>query len=421
MTRHTIRASAGAGALVVASALILTGCGGSGFSDAGGSGGASSGDLTSSSDPLTVLIGSSGDAETKAVNDAVAAWSSKSGTKASVVNATNLTQQLSQGFAAGSPPDVFYLSTDALAGYAGNGSLKAYGDQLSNKDDFYPSLVQNFTFDNQFYCAPKDFSTLQLIINTDLWAAAGLTDADIPTTWDQLSAVAAKLTTGTTKGLVFGGEYARIGAFMAQAGGGLVSADGTTATADDQANVDALNYVKEQLNAGSFAYAKDVGAGWGGEAFGKGLGAMTIEGNWITGALTADYPGIKYVVAELPAGPKGKGTLQFTNCWGMAADSKNQKAALDLIQYLTSSDQQLTFSKEFGPMPSVQSAAEEWRTQNPTLAAFLDGSDYAQGVPTAAGSADVIADFNSQLGSLKTGDPTAILKTVQQNLQAIVQ
>lgn len=416
MKRHTARTLLTAGGIAAVAALTLTGCG-QGFGSTSPSGG--SGDLTSSSDPLTIMIGSSGDAETKAVQDAVAAWSSQSGTSANVVVATDLSQQLSQGFAAGSPPDLFYLSTDALAGYAGNGSLKAYGDMLKNKDDFYPSLVKNFTYDGSFYCAPKDFSTLQLIIDENLWTQAGLTDADVPTTWDQLASVAAKLTSGSTKGLVFGGEYARIGAFMAQAGGRLVSEDGKTAVADSDANVQALTYVQKHLQDGTFAYAKDVGAGWGGEAFGKKLGAMTIEGNWITGAL-GDYPDVKAKVVELPAGPAGKGTLQFTNCWGMAADSPNQKAALDLVEYLTSSEQQLAFSKAFGPMPSVQSAAEQWKKDNPDLAAFLDGSEYAQGVPTNKGASDVITDFNAQLEALKTGDPKAILSSVQTNLEAVV-
>jgi hypothetical protein len=111
---------------------------------------------------------------------------------------------------------------------------------------------------------------------------------------------------------------------------------------------------------------------------------------------------VKAKVAELPAGSAGKGTLQFTNCWGMAADSPNQKAALDLVEYLTSADQQLAFSKAFGPMPSVQSAAQTWKSDNPSLVAFLNGADYAQGVPTNKGAADVIKDFNAQLESLKT-------------------
>lgn len=419
MTRHTARTLLATGGLAVVTALALTGCG-QGFSETPPTeSGAPAGDLTSSDDALTILIGSSGDAETTAVKDAVAAWSSESGIDAEVVAATDLAQQLSQGFAAGSPPDLFYLGTDQLAGYADNGSLQAYGDLLSNKDDFYDSLVTNFTIDDTFYCAPKDFSTLQLVINEGLWEEAGLTDADIPTTWEQLASVAEKLTTGDTTGLVFGGEFARIGVFMAQAGGRLVSEDGMTAEANSDANVEALTYVQDHLKDGTFAFAADVGAGWGGEAFGKELGAMTIEGNWITGPL-GDFPDVKAKVVELPAGPSGQGTLQFTNCWGMAADSPNQQAALDLVEYLTTAEQQLAFSEAFGPMPSVESAADQWKADNEALTAFLDGSAYAQGVPTNKGAAEVITDFNAQLGTLKTGDPAAILDSVQTNLEAVV-
>ncbi|WP_313544198.1 sugar ABC transporter substrate-binding protein [Leifsonia aquatica] len=416
MRKNTNRWIAG-GAVAVATALALTACG-SGFS---GSSSSDSGKLTSSDKALTVMIGSSGDSETNAVKSAVSDWSKSSGTKASVVAATDLNQQLSQGFAAKKPADVFYLSTDALAGYASNGSLLAYGDQLSNKDDFYPSLVKSFTYDGKFYCAPKDFSTLQLIINNDMWSAAGLTDADIPKTWDQLESVSKKLTTADHVGLGISGEYARIGSFMVQAGGNLMNDDSTKATANSDANVKALDYVKTLLNGGELKYAKDLGAGWGGEAFGKGLAAMTIEGNWITGGLKTDYPDVKYTVAELPAGPAGQGTLQFTNCWGIAADSPNQAAALKLVEKLTSKDDQLAFSAAFGPMPSIKSAADEWKSANPALVPFLAAADYAKGVPTAKGSADVVTDLNSKLESLATGDPKAILDATQKNLEALLK
>lgn len=417
MTRHTTRAVLGTGAVLLASTLVLAGCG-SGFAGDDGDAPDPEG-LTSSDDALTVLIGSSGEAETAAVQAAVDAWSEESGTEVTVQAATNLDQELSQGFAAGEPADLFYLSADQAVGYAANDSLLAYGDQLSNKDDFYPSLVENFTIDDSFTCAPKDFSSLALIINTTMWADAGLTDADIPTTWDELAKVAKTLTTADHVGLAFGAEYQRIGAFMAQAGGGLVR-DGA-AIADDPANVEALEYVKSHLADGTFAFAKDVGAGWGGEAFGKESAAMVIEGNWITGALTNDFSGVEYTVAELPEGPAGKGTLQFTNCWGMAADSPNQQAALELVEYLTSADSQLSFSEAFGPMPSIESAAADWTAANEPLAPFLAGAEYAQFPPNQAGSADVIADFNAQLESLKTAEPTQILESVQSNLEAVVQ
>jgi multiple sugar transport system substrate-binding protein len=393
-------------------AVGLTACG-SGF----GSGGSKQ----DNTKPLNILIGSSGDAETAAVKSAVAAWSKSSGVKATVTVASNLNQQLAQGFSSGKPADVFYLSTDALAGYASNGSLYSYGDKLTNKSDFYPNLVKSFTYDNKLVCAPKDFSTLQLIINTDLWSKAGLTDSDIPTTWDQLSSVAKKLTTGSQTGLVIGGEYARVGAFMTEAGGNLMNADSTKATADSDANLKALQYVKDNLTAGDFKYAADVGAGWGGEAFGKQLGAMTIEGNWITGSQSNDYPDVKYKVVPLPKGPAGAGTLQFSNCWGIAADSANKSGALDLVQKLTSKADQLGFAKAFGVMPSIQSAASEWKKDFPKLAPFLDAAQYAQNVPAAKGVSDVVTDFNSQVAKLASGDPKTILSSTQKNLEALLK
>lgn len=409
------------GAVAAVAALALTACG-SGFDDdnAGG-GGSTEGGLTSSDDALTVMIGSSGDAETAAVKDAVAAWAKDSGIDAKVIAASNLDQQLSQGFAAKKPADVFYLSTDALAGYASNGSLLAYGDDLKNKDDFYPSLVTSFTYDDQFYCAPKDFSTLQLIINTDMWADAGLTESDYPQSWDDLESVAKKLTNDDHVGLVTSGEYARVGAFMVQAGGNLMNDDSTTATANSDANVQALTEVKKLMNDGVYKFAADVGAGWGGEAFGKQMSAMTIEGNWITGGMSADFPDVKYKVVPLPEGPAGAGTLQFTNCWGIAADSPNQQGALDLVEHLTSTDSQLAFSKAFGPMPSIQSAADAWKTDNPALVPFLDAAEYAKGVPTAKGASDVVADFNSKIESLDSSDPKTILDATQKNLEALLK
>ncbi|MBW9111484.1 sugar ABC transporter substrate-binding protein [Microbacterium ureisolvens] len=418
MTRHIARATVAAGAFLVTGALVLAGCG-SGFDDTEGTGGgAADGELTSSDEGLTILFGSSGDAETDAVTEAAEAWSEESGIDVEVKVATDQAQELSQGFAGGDPPDLFYLAPEFLAGYADNGSLVAYGDLLENKDDFYPSLIENFTYNDQFYCAPKDFSTLALVINKGLWDAAGLTEDDIPTTWDELSTVAQTLTKDGVVGLSFGWEWQRLGTFMVQAGGGLIE-DGEV-IANSQENVDALTYVQEQMAAGNFAYAQPLGAGWGGEAFGKQLSAMTIEGNWITGAMQNDFPDVEYIVAELPEGPAGKGTLQFTNCWGMAADSPNQEAALDLVEYMTSADQQLAFSEAFGPMPSAKSAADQWTSDNPTLAAFLAGADYAEGFPTYDGSSDAITDFNSQLQGLEDGDPQQILDTVQSNFEAIV-
>ncbi|CCH75046.1 hypothetical protein BN11_500008 [Nostocoides australiense Ben110] len=92
---------------------------------------------------------------------------------------------------------------------------------------------------------PKDFSSLALQINTDMWEKAGLTDADIPTTWDQLTEVSKKLTSGKVAGLGIGVGIDRLGAFVVQNGGWWLNADNTAGAAADAKVTDALKYVQD--------------------------------------------------------------------------------------------------------------------------------------------------------------------------------
>jgi multiple sugar transport system substrate-binding protein len=361
---------------------------------------------------LTVLIGSSGTAETKAVTDAAKSWGISN-----KATANDLTQQLGQGFAGGNPPDLFYMGWDQFQTYASKKYLEPYAENQPNKDAFYPSLKKAFTYNSKFYCEPKDFSTLGLIINSDKWAAAGLTDADIPTDWAGLETVAKKLTTGDTVGLSFGAEYARIGTFMNQGGGSMLSKDGTKVTADTAGNIAGLTEVKKLATEGVLKFPSALDSGWSGEALGKGKAAMVIEGPWISG-LKGDYPNLKYKVAQLPAGPGGKSTFTFSNCWGIPAQSKTTAAAESLVKYLTSDEQQLKFSDAFGVIPSTESAAKTYATTYPDNAAFVKGNDYAVSPVAFAGAASVITDFNSQLEGIATGDPKAILQSLQKNLQS---
>ncbi len=366
--------------------------------------------------PLTILIGSSGKAETAAVQAAADSWAKANKTTVTVTAASDLGQQLGQGFSGGNPPDLFYMSWDQFQTYASKKYLEPYAAAQPNKNAFYPALKKAFTYNNTFYCEPKDFSTLGLIINSDKWAAAGLTTADIPKDWAQLETVAKKLTTADTVGLSFGAEYARMGTFMNQAGGSLVSKDGKTVTADTAANVAGLTEVKKLATEGVLKFPAALGAGWSGEALGKGKAAMVIEGPWISG-LKLDYPNLKYTVAELPAGPAGKSTFTFSNCWGIPAQSKTATETESLVKSLTADSQQLKFSAAFGVIPSTISAAKTYATTYPANAAFVKGNDYAVSPVAFAGAATVIADFNSKLESIATVDPKAILAALQTNLQ----
>lgn len=390
--------------IAAGTALVLAGCsggGGGGDDDAG----------------LTILFGSSGDAETQALQSAVDAWSAESGTSVELVAASDLTQQLGQGFSGGNPPDLFYMSWDQFQTYAANRYLDAYAADLPDAAAFYPALQDAFTYDDTFTCAPKDFSTLGLVINTQLWEAAGLTDADVPTDWAGLQRVAEALTTDGTVGLSMAAEHARVGVFMNQAGGQLVDDDGTTVTADSPENLAGLEYVQGLLASGTAAFPADLDAGWAGEAFGNGTAAMAIEGPWINGAMAADFPDVQYRVVELPAGETSS-TFTFSNCWGIPAGSDTRDQAVDLVEYLTSDEQQLAFAEAFGVIPSTESGAAEYATRFPENEPFVAGNDYAVSPVAFDGAAAVITDFNSSLGGLATGDAEAILTQLQTDLQA---
>jgi multiple sugar transport system substrate-binding protein len=418
-TRPDAAARAAARPLAVLAALSLStvaACGGSSF-DEGSEEPAGEASAASGPAELQILIASSGDAETEAVKAAAAAWAEESGNTVEVLPATDITQQLSQGFAGGSPPDVFYVDAGAFADYAVAGNLYPYADQVEDVDDFYQPLRDTFTIDGTEYCVPKDFSTLALEINDASWQAAGLTDEDIPTTWEELQSVAEQLTTPEQAGLVIGTGRDRVGAFLVQAGGFWVDEEGK-ATATEEANVEALTYVKELLASGSAVLPPQVDSGWGGEAFGTERAAMTIEGNWIRGAMKNDYPDLAYTVAELPEGPAGKGTLLFTQCWGIAAESPDQAAAVDLVQHLTSPEQQLEFAQAFGVMPSRQSAQADYVEAFPEDAPFIAGGEYGRGPVTSPGLAPALSDLDSQLEQLASAQPEAILESFQTNAES---
>jgi multiple sugar transport system substrate-binding protein len=369
---------------------------------------------------LTALIGSSGPAETFAVNNAAKAFTKQTGIQVNVIAASDLGQQLAQGFASGNPADIFYLGNDQVATYAKAGDLATL-DNLKNVKSFYPSLRAAYTYQGHLYAAPKDFSTLALVINTNSWKGARLTSTDYPTTWKQLAAVAKKLTRNGQVGLCTNPEFHRLGVFMIQAGGWLVSKDGKTATINSKANLTAFNFVKSMIKAGSMKLTNQIGAGWGGEGFGKKECAMTIEGNWIAGAMTHDYPTVPYKAVELPAGPAGKGTLQYDGGWGLAAASKNKTDAMSLISYLTQTKVEMGNAKAFGVMPSVRADAVEWKKLYPQFAAFLAGADYSRSIPTVPNISTVLGDFNQQLQALPQTDPKTILNRVNGELQSILK
>jgi multiple sugar transport system substrate-binding protein len=353
---------------------------------------------------LTVWGGSSGTAEDEALTDLLETFNAETGASAVFEAQSDMTTALNTALAGGDPPDVFYVDSNNLPDLAAAGALAPVPDgTLSDPDDIYPSLREAFTFDGTWYCPPKDFSTLGLVYDPAALEAAGVA---VPTTWDELAAAAAALTTDAQAGLAMGVEYPRWAVFLFQAGADLTNEEVSEITLDTPEAREALQFVADQYAAGSFVRPSDVDAGWAGEAFGQGKAAMTIEGNWIVGYLDTTFPDKTWAVAELPAGPAGQGTFAFTVCYGVAESAPNPAASWALVEYLTNAQGALAWTSAFNVMPARASVADQWLAEHPELEAFVTGADYAHRWGFAPGFSDVISVFNDQANAIVDGDGT---------------
>ncbi len=372
---------------------------------------------------LNVMIATSGATETAAVKKETGAWAKSTGNSVNVETPNNETQSLDEGFAGGAPPDLFYLSANQIETFAKEGDLLAYPSTIDKPSAFYSTLVKADTYNKTWYCVPKDFSNLALEINTTMWNAAGLTNADIPTTWAKLVYAAKKLTSGKVVGLDVGNTIDRLGAFMAENGGSYMNKAGTGFAFNSPQNLAALNWFVKYDKAGIFQLNSQQGAGWAGQAFGEGEAAMATEGNWIIGGMSS-YPKIKWTAVAMPAGPTGiKGTLTFTDCWGVAAQTKYSKAAVELVNYLTSPAVETYNAKAFGPLPPRPAVAVAYAKANPLLTAFVDGTPYAMPQVGTVGWSTVQAAFDGQVTNMAEGkvSPSSLLNQLQTNAQALLQ
>lgn len=327
-------------------------------------------------------------------------------------------------FASGDYPEVYFVDSSKFLTYQKNGVLADGNDLIADQDDIYPSLRAAFTADGHLYCPPKDFSTLALEYNKDMFDAAGVKYPTADWTWDDLKAAATKLT-GKDKdgnqvlGLVLPADYNRWLPFFFQAGGEMFDKDGNFAINTDAGKA-AMDYYLGLVTAGVAGPASAVDSGWGGEALGKGRAAMVMEGNWVIQFMLDTYPKLNWGVAEMPAHPgdSGKATMAYTVCWGVAKDNKYPDQSWKLVNFLTGKEgAQMVATSGFGVMPARASAADAWTktwtdklnglkmTDLATqLSAFPNGAAYAHGWVLPAGFGPVADAFNASLQEAYAGN-----------------
>lgn len=131
----------------------------------------------------------------------------------------------------GTAPDAFWMLGDRFQVYAANGQLLELDDAIAEAGidtSVYPeALMELFNYEGHQYGLPKDFDTIGLWYNKELFDAAGVAYPDDTWTWETVRENAKLLTTAETFGIAAPlnrqeGFYNTI----AQAGGEVITADG---------------------------------------------------------------------------------------------------------------------------------------------------------------------------------------------------
>ena len=295
---------------------------------------------------------------------------------------------LKTNLAAGTEADVFYGDIGWIDSLMKTGKLLALDDLMAKtgtkKSDFVTTLIDAFSYQGKVYGIPKDFNTLGLVYNKDLFKAAGVAEPTNDWTWTDLSAAAKKLTTGGVVGLSLPADAARFMPFLWQAGGDLANinnAAGQAAT-DFYTGFEAKDSVSK--------LPSELGMGWAGEAFEKAKAAMVFEGGWLPADLNNNFKTVNYGVVQMPKGTAAKSNLIFTVSYSLSAKTKNPDAAWALANYLTGSDNQAKVLKAGFALPTRTALASQ--ITNANSKAIFDGAPYGKPFNYAAANTGKVND-----------------------------
>ena len=251
-------------------------------------------------------------------------------------------KKLPLAISSGQGPDVFAMHNQQTS-LVIDGNLAApypadWKAGLESDFDF----VDSHLIKGNLYYIDSGIMTSMVFYNKKMWAAAGLTDKDIPTTWDQLTAVAKKLTKFDSSGKMvqegFGlNGYAGYAVDMLsyQLGSTIYKPGGRTVVVDS-AHKKALQRVidwfdKDKISSRDFPNNN--------ESFAQEKTAMIYMWGWFNGYLVANNPNIQFGIFKLPTWD-GKTPPAYDRNNGESTFSVNPKisatnkaVAFDFIHY----------------------------------------------------------------------------------------
>lgn len=262
---------------------------------------------------------------------------------------------LLNGLSADTAPDLFYVDIAWARPIFESGKVAElpeaeFTDILDNMPQ---SLKDAFYYNGKLYGIAKDFATLAIAYNKDLFDDAKVEYPNNEDTWDTLAEKLAKIRTALGDefyGTCLPTGYDRFGALAFAYGWEPFNAEGKTVLDDKFAK--ALSFYKGLLDNGAGVIPSEIGQSWTGGCLSSEKVAIAIEGAWVVGFLRDNAPFMNYGSAMMPKGPTGeRGNFLYTVAWSMKNDVANRDAAIKTIKALVSLETQTHRLENYGAIP----------------------------------------------------------------------
>ncbi|AZN41004.1 ABC transporter substrate-binding protein [Paenibacillus albus] len=302
--------------------------------------------------------------------------------------------KMSAAAPAGTLPDVFWMHSGQFVKYASGKFLEPITDRVTNGEldlnNYASNLGSIYTLDGQNYAVPKDFDTIGLAYNKDLFDQAGIPYPD--DTWDYAKlADTAKKLSQPDKGIYgFAAKMDTQTGYwndMLANGGSILTADGTKSGYDDPASIEALKARYQMIVDKASPTHQQMTDTDSTEMFKSGKVAMVFEGDWRTTDIdSSDIVKGKWNWAKLPKGKVKRGNI--INGLGnvMSASGKHKAEAWEFLKFLGSKRAAEITAEMGAAIPAFKDTQAAWVKSKPelNLQVFIDQT--ADAIPYPAGS-----------------------------------
>jgi len=269
---------------------------------------------------------------------------------------------------AGTPPDVFTMDAPLYLDYQSRGvllNLQPYLDKNPGMlDDVYPQTLEAYKTPDGMFGLPRDFQTIVLFYNKDMFDAAKVAYPTANWTYDDLRAAAKSLTITGSDGKITQFGYSLdlwdfepgMSEMIWSYGGDLINADHTKTLVGEPKARQAFQVLHDMMFTDKSIPDTNTSAEYGGDPFLAGVSAMTAFGHWVV----PGYSEVKFKwgIAPMPKGPAGQATSVNSAGFVVGKASKNPDAAFEFLKYVLSKPAQTRLAQLGFACPVLKSVAE---------------------------------------------------------------